>query len=361
MKKIGIITYHNAKNYGAIFQSYALSRYLKDLGRDVEIINYNSQAIEKGYNYKKFSERTSIKNYFAHNITCFLRRKKKRLFNEFLNNMPLSKQYSKSGLNDCNDYDVYITGSDQVFNANVNKNDASFFLDFVSNKTKCSYAASMGSIKQFEESNIDPISYLRSFDYLSVREPDAADYLSNKLERECLTVIDPVWLLSMEQWNRLIVNSKEKSPYILVYNLMDYKYMRDYVKELSKKTGYKVIVVNKYIIGDYMYWGVAKNKSNSSPSEFLSLIKNAEFFVTDSFHGTSLAIILETRFAVALNKNAYNTNSRITNILNLSELASQVIEEGNQPFENSIDFNKAKERMSDFINNSKKYLERIVE
>lgn len=358
MKKIGIITYHNAINYGAVLQAYALSKYLNENCCKAEIINYCSPAIEVQYRLKKPSESFSIKNFFAHNLICLLHIEKKNKFKAFLKELPLSKEYTRETLNTA-EYDMYITGSDQVFNPDCNRSDPSFFLDFVSSH-KYSYAASMGSIEQFKSSRLDTKKLLSRFSSISMRENDAAKYLSEELGRHCYTVVDPVWLLPKENWLN-IADRATMDNYILVYNLMDYSYMRDYAVNLSKKTGLPLIVINRTIIGEALYFGKGINKSNSSPSEFIGLINNASFFVTDSFHGTSFAIILEKEFAVALSQEKISTNSRLHCLLGNAGLTNRLISDHNDPYGNTIDYKDVKSKMTLLINDSKLYLQYICE
>lgn len=357
-KKIGIITYHNAINYGAVLQAYALSHYLNSKNNQVQIVNYLSPAVDIQYRYKTIKESFSMKNFFAHNLTCFLHKKKKKLFKEFLNQMPISKLYTRSDLAMA-EYDLFITGSDQVFNPDCNRNDPSFFLDFTE-KPKYAYAASMGSIEQFRTSKLDTIGLLASFSKISMREADTADYLSKALDKECVSVMDPVWLLNKSEWEA-IASEKNEEKYILVYNLMDFSFMRDYALRLSEKTGLPIYVINRTIIGEYLYWGKAMNKSNCSPQEFLGLIRNSKYFVTDSFHGISFAMIFQKNFVVAKNPGKISTNSRLDCILGQAGLKNRVIAKDVELVLNDIEYKKVERNLLPYIENSKVFLDQICE
>ena len=360
--KIGIITYHNAINYGAVFQSYALSKYIAKLGYDVEIINYMCPAVQAQYNYRSLKDSYSLLNFFNHNITCFLHAQKKKRFSAFLSRLPLSERISNKSFLNGNKYDIVITGSDQVFNPVCNGSDMSFFLDFANNSKKYSYAASMGSVESFKKLKNDPFELLKSFNGISLREDDATQYLSNCLNRRCLTVMDPVWLLSKSEWEDLAGTTRIiNKPYIFVYNLMDFKYMRDFVIHLSKTTRLPVVVANRTAIGEFQYWGKSHNASNSSPDAFLNLLLNSDYFVTDSFHGTSLAVIMEKRVAIALNRGEHTTNSRFSAIIEKMGLEKQIIRDNYDPFDSPIDFNFAKKQIVDDLNNSYNYLKNIIQ
>ena len=359
MKKIGIVTYHRAINYGAVLQSYALQHYIIVANYNVETIDYRCPAIDIQYKFKGPRKSSSLLNFFAHNITCFFRVLKKRRFNRFVDKyLQLSSKYSPNNIKDCTKYDVLISGSDQVFNPTCNDSDPIYLLDFDENAVKYSYAASLGSIIQFNSSKSDTTKLLNKFKCVSLREQSSVDYLSNVLHTKTVLSVDPVWLLTKEEWSS-IFNESKKRPYILVYNLMDYKYMKSFVKSFSKQKHLRVIAINRTIMGDVMYFGCSSIKSNVSPNQFLELIKGSEYFITDSFHGTSFAIIFEKPFGVFLSKKKDNTNSRLFNLLGLTSLQDRVANCEEFNIDNPIDFKVAKANMSSIIAESKNYIQSI--
>lgn len=360
-KKVGIVTYHRAVNYGAILQAYALNRKIKTFDIDVETIDYSCDAVNVQYDYHKLNKCASLKNFVAHNLTCFLRRRKKIRFIEFLKRFSLSETCDRESIRELSrKYEIFITGSDQVFNPLCHKNDPTYFLDFVSAGSKNCYAASLGSISQFESSKIDVIPLLKEFDKISFRETDATEYMESVLDKKCTTVMDPVWLLDKNEWCEIAV-SNEKKQFIFVYNLMDYKYMEKFVSKLSKETGLPVVVVNRTFRGDLLYFGGAKSRSNCSPEEFLGYIRDAQYVVTDSFHGTSLSILFEKQICIALNPATDNTNSRLHTILNLAGLSDYTIDKNRLICKTeSINYDVVNERLMPQINNSVQFPKSIV-
>lgn len=360
-KKVGIVTYHRAVNYGAVLQAYALNRKIKNFDIDVETIDYNCEAVNAQYNYRKLNKCASFKNFVAHNLTCFLRRRKKIRFTEFLKRFSLSETCDRESIHKMSErYEIFITGSDQVFNPVCHRNDPTYFLDFVYGGSKNCYAASLGSIAQFESSKIDVILLLKEFDKLSFREADATEYMESVLDKKCITVMDPVWFLDKNEWSEIAM-SNEKRQFIFVYNLMDYKYMERFVSKLSKETGLPVVVVNRTLRGDLLYFGGAKNRSNCSPEEFLGYIRDAQYVVTDSFHGTSLSILFEKQICIALNPSADNTNSRLHTILNLTGLSDYTIDKDRLICKTeSINYDVVNGRLMPQINDSVQFLKSIV-
>lgn len=364
MEKIGIITYHRSINYGALLQAFALYSRIQSMGYNCQIIDYVSDAVEDDYRCRPRKRCYSWNNYFAHNLYCILHAKKKRKFICFRKAINMTKTADHTGLNTvANEFDSFITGSDQVFNPESNRGDMSFLLNFVRDgKPRNAYSASIGSIASFEKLYDKNISELRKFNNISMREKDAAEYLSEKLHKVCLYTVDPVWLLGKEEWMKF-VSDRENKDYILVYNLLDQKIMRSYVQELSQKTGLKVIVINGTMIGELTYLRMGRNASNSGPDEFLSLICNAKCIVTDSFHGTSFSIIFEKPFISFPNlKKTTNTNSRLSSLLHECGLENRLYADDRKiDMFDDIDYTEVRERMKPNIQRSFDYLKKICE
>jgi len=361
MKEIGIITYHSADNYGAVLQAYALSKYLASAGADCKIINYRCPAVDLQYQFRSRKKCFSWKNFFAHNLTCIFRLKKRNEFKKFRKILPLTDECTRESIAEITSgYDAFISGSDQVFNPVCNKSDPTYFLDFVRSGKKYAFSGSMGSMNQFESSKIDTIKLLSSFDGISMRESAAAKYLSEKLGKKCISTMDPVWLLNKEEWENVTVTSKKK-PYILVYNLLDLKHMRDFAIKLSKKTGFPIVAISRTIMGDAAYMFSSKIASACSPNEFLGYIHDAQYVITDSFHGTSFSILFEKKVFVALDKKTNNTNGRLETILEKAGLLDRVINERTiNDCEYKIDYEKVKSKLEPEIEFSKEYLNTLL-
>lgn len=155
MKKVGILTFQQAVNYGAVLQMYALQKIVSELGYDVEIINYDSPKIAEGYNPFHYQNIWKPKAFLSDVLNCFSRIERNQKFNAFIQeNMKLSSLISKDKLVEIADYyDYYIVGSDQVWNPDITGDDSTYFFDFViRNEKKLSYAASFG-VSQWPKDN----------------------------------------------------------------------------------------------------------------------------------------------------------------------------------------------------------------
>lgn len=209
------------------------------------------------------------------------------------------------------DADIYISGSDQVWQP-FSMNPL-FFLDFIREKKKVSYAASMGSTKLTEESSRLFKAYLREFSAVSVREQDCADVLRPLTEKEIRVHIDPTFLIPKEEWRRLETEYPVSGKYILLYTIYWNSEMKTRMKELSRKTGLPVYAIKPGLTRAYC------NKAfyDVGPGEFLWLIDHAEYVVTTSFHGAAFSTIFKKRFSAIANPSA---PSRISHLLRTLEI-----------------------------------------
>ena len=326
--KIGILTYHNAVNYGAVLQAFALLNKLNSIdGVNASIIDYKSIAVEQQYRLLSRESAGSLKNFLLSNITWLLRRGKRKKFNIFL--------HSKDGLAiesnrmDFKIYDIVIVGSDQVWNPNCTMGDITYLLPYNKHNTKkISYAASIGDPKNIEgyqkDYNIDYLKYLLDFNRISVREEDSKTFLI-KNGVECTSVIDPVLLFGAERWMSYIRLFNEQ--YILVYNLGNFKTLKCFLEMFNKEKKLRVLVINKDIKGDIMYYQY-KNISSVHPLSFVELIANASYVITDSFHATAFSIMFHKEF-FTVSSDSQNANTRIINLLSRYGLIERHINRNN--------------------------------
>ena len=367
MKNIGIITFHSAHNYGAMLQAYALQSKLNR----AEIINYRNIDIDNGYKVIKRYKGKNIKRYiktgFANII--FYRKNKKRFkkFNEFFNNkLKLSREYKSEEELKANPpkYDIYITGSDQVWNSDIaNGLRDSYTLNFGNKETKrISYAASIGNSNIPKELENEYKQKISRIDYISVREESGKTALKNiGVEKDIKVVLDPTLLLTKEEWNKEIASNmpNENEKYILAYVVEPNEEYRKIVNYLSEKTGFKVIHFEKR---NKLYKNVLRNAYTDGPFEFVNLIKNAEYVVATSFHATVFSIIYNKKFFIIPH---LKTGTRVTNLLDKLEIKDRVyhnlkdFEKINYDFE--TDYRKVEELLNIEREKSIKFLKEAIE
>jgi hypothetical protein len=221
----------------------------------------------------------------------------------------MTKPVSRAELNNIeNNFDLFVVGSDCVWNDDITDMDSTYLLDFVrDNKKKGSYAASFG----FHEVDEKLVSYykplLSEFSYINCREESGVNNVEKICNKSANLVLDPTILLSKADWSKIVIPHKAEKKYIFVYQLSPSKLLEDTVYELQKKTGYDVITI------PFPLGGMYKTKIDlvAGPQEWIGYIRNAEYIVTDSFHGTVFSIIFEKQFFSCVNENG----TRIINIL----------------------------------------------
>lgn len=331
-KSIGIITMHRPISFGSSLQAYALQRKIQDLGCDCEIIDY--QYPNKLHKTKRnlFKVALVIVAHYVMNLfmgmPCLFER---RRFNSFRKNyLILSKYYKDSDalVDNPPKYNIYCTGSDQVWNTNFTKRDTSFILSFVKDKKKISYASSFAVDYVVDECIPDFKYYLSQYDAISVREKSGIGLVENLTGKRASLVCDPTLLLTKEEWFPLAEQSriKIKKPYILVfiltYSYNPYPEVNHIIDAVQQKLGLHTVVLsgNKY---DYLRKNTTVIK-NAGPLEFLYLFKNASFIITSSFHGVAFSANFEKPFMAVVNKNG--KDSRLMSFIERVGLEERAIE-----------------------------------
>lgn len=304
--KIGIMTFHWATNYGAILQSYALQTYLEKQGHTVEIIDYRpTQNI--------FLQRlTWIKNGEWGN---FDKERNLELFRK--RNLTISKKRygSNKDLRNMKDvYDLILCGSDQIWNlsfiqyAETGKHTYSYYLDFVSEKTKkASYAASFGCDRIPLEYQQEIASLLSSFFGISVREISGKRILK-ELNFESQVVIDPTLLLEAQHYLELCGELKGKQG-LFIYKLHNNQKLFN--------------VVENYLIAKMPYTYASKNTTIKT---WLQSIQGSSLVLTNSFHGVVFSVLFQTPFISVLVEGS-DMNDRITTLLSSLGLQERIIAE----------------------------------
>lgn len=305
--KVGIITIHNSPNYGACLQSFALWKYIDGQGVGCEMIDLYRPYQKEYIPSRRFRlmRESKLKRWLPRFVIHFMKNlldvKELRYFSDsakvkfdaFNALIKQSEAYRKIDKLYKNPplYDLYITGSDQVWNPAQPYCMEPYFLTFVpKGKMKISYAASIGLSDLRENEKEKFRAWLSSYSAVSVREKQAKALLESCSGLKVEQVLDPTFLLDVEYWKELAEYPKVNEPYILLFTL-DYSWqMVEYCKRLAKESGAKLIVLNQVQpdCKDESYIPV----TDAGPKEFLGYIAKAEMVVTNSFHGTVFSIIL---------------------------------------------------------------------
>jgi len=367
--KIKTITCHNVYNYGASLQAYALVRHLKDLGHTVEIIDYNPSYLSNRYNLwsvsPKWSRSIVLKlMYWLLKVPARLIRDtpRRRAFNHFTkDHLPLTSRTYRTNeelKSDIPQADLFIAGSDQIWNSTYpNGRDPTFYLDFASaTSIKASYAASFGTDRLEVELQKSIKAWLTAFDCISVREATGLAILDT-IGMSGVQVMDPAFLLTADEWRGLATDKSIRGKYILVYDFENNPAIADFATDLSTRTGLPIVT----LIDNPCYACKHRYISNASPWDFLGLIRNGEFIISNSFHGTVFSIIFNKEFFTFGRMNQ-NVNSRMTDLLSVLGITDRLITNATHAGEiRAIDYPAVNAVLTDRIAHSRAYLRHICE
>ena len=360
--RIGITTFQRAHNFGAQMQMYALYNFLRSHGHDVWILDYHCVPVEDPYVSKPFFK--DIRRYLSRNIISGIKvllsdirssmegyqdLKISRFVNFTNKNFQLTNRFDNN--HDLpSDFDVLITGSDQLWNYQITKGRREvYFLDDSSDSKehpmRIAYAVSVE--KNSFQYLIDDKDYLKNilgkFSWVSVREKALAGLLYNQLGIYADTVIDPSLFLSKEDCMKIAIKPKETN-FLCVYRVNHTSFLTKLAKSIAKEKGFSVVYVNAAT--------VASDKSDSyGPREILGFICYADAVLTSSFHGTAFSIINKKDFYSAYD----GESSRVQNLLNTLGMDDRFLSSFNDysAFEKVI-YND--EKLYSYINHSKELL-----
>lgn len=360
--KVGIITFHRAINFGAALQVLALQKTIENIGACVEVIDYRCEYIEKDYRNIRINKNNILKDIVNNVISYSIRKNKKNKFYDFNKKyLKLSNEiyYTKKDLEKANsEYDIFITGSDQVWDNKCAKFDSTYFLDFVDNKLKKnSYAASFAFAEIPNDLKDEYKRRLKDFNSISVREESGKKIFEELLMKDISVSLDPTLLLNKEEWDLFIPKKYNTEKYILIYTVNPPKNLYTYAKAISKKTGYKIINISD----SFKKRGNTTYARGIDPGEFLALFKNAEIILTNSFHGTVFSIIFEKKFNVELTFSNNKINHRSENLLKLLSLENRIFENVDEKdWEKEISYCNVKKILNCKRNESIEYLKKLL-
>ena len=338
MKKIAILTWLHNGNFGSVLQAVALQRYLTEQGFDVTDLDYNASLKTKLFNWAKCKNSPKL---FWGKFEEVKRKKsykdpqkfeeRERLFDEFeerwLKRSALCRSI-RDIKRESEQYNIFICGSDQIWSpALLNP---VFYLDFVpENKYKIAYAPSFGVISATLEKKKKIAGFIKKFDAVSVRETQGQEFIREITGEIVPIAMDPTLLIDEKIWSEYSTFPKVKESYILCYLLTPNKTYIEFVSKFAKKKGMKVVIIP-----------TAKGPFDTNfeelidlgPAQWLGLIQNAEYVLTDSFHGCIFSIIFHKEFILFKrfkDSNKVSENSRIYTLAEMLNVEDRIVDETN--------------------------------
>lgn len=342
--KIGILTFHCAHNFGAVLQCYALQKTLKSMGHEVFIIDYRPDYLinpYKVFSFQRIKSKNPIKivgKLIIELLSIKARVRKDKGFKKFINS--LFQLYPISQLSDQSDFDLFVFGSDQIWNPKFNNNKLDpIFLGsspIFSHTPKIAYAASMGR-KELVDKNMESefIQGIKTFKAISVREKSLQEYIEKLTGTKSTTVIDPTLLLPSIKYENLIGERLIKENYIFIYQVGKSEELTNNISYLKRKFQKKIINISP---SGRIHLHQGK-ELKYTPYDFLNLIKYADFILTTSFHGTVFSCIFQKDFyTFNVNENVDDRSKNLLKSLSLEERMINKVSKVNQS--NHIDYNQ---------------------
>lgn len=336
--QIKTITCHRVYNYGASLQAYALQHYLEEKGHHVEIIDFWPYAFHGRYNFfyvnsrfRYFSllQRFPVLKFFyglRFNRRMFKTYGRKGSFDkfekQFLHLTDMSYSTSDALKKEPPFADVYIAGSDQIWNTDMpNGHESAFYLDF-GDKTihRIAYAASFGIPSVPDEYKNIISNRIHKLDFVSVREASGLNILKNMGIENAVQVLDPVFLLSADEWRKCVLYDSKHyhfidDKYILIYDFIGDSRIKQLAINAAQNLKCKLVSLNDFRTYHYVDYNI----NNAGPCEFLNLIEHACLVITNSFHATAFSVIFNKEF-YTFSLSTQNSSSRMEDFCHLLNL-----------------------------------------
>ena len=346
MMKLSVITIHYIYNYGSALQSYALCKFLGNYQYDVELIDYRPNY-ERGIIRKL--KTLMVKIIFMPQYVLRAKR-----YSEFLrNNVKMSEKryvFLSQLREDPPAADIYISGSDQLWNNYFPcGRDEAYKLCFVRSGIKMSYATSLGRNDFTKADLVELAERIKSYQFISVREKSGQAQLRSVGLEGVEHVCDPVLLLEKEDYTTLAVAPKYEK-YLLLYTVHRDSEIFAVANHIAKEKGLKTV-----LIGDLGILGKCDAIFKSAgPSDFIGLIMNAGYIVTNSFHCLAFSLMFNKNFKVVM---PHVNASRVENILQVAGLEQQMITSKEDPVDlEPIDYTMVNKQLSLYVKHSRDIL-----
>lgn len=378
--KIAILTQPLHNNYGGNLQNFALQKVLTDMGHEPVTIDRHRSIklrtkLKLGYfkrlvfHYLKGTPKPKVKDYFSGSKDTHDRMHVLKFIEAYINKTP--RLYSDKAVHEAfeqNKFDAVIIGSDQCWRPIYSPNISTYFLDFLESDQsirKIAYAASFGTSEwEFDEhQTLIAQRLIKQFDAVSVREKQAVELVKDRLNAEANFVLDPTLLLDKEDY--LTVINAHQPP--LPSKQGVYTYVLD-------TGGWKGQVINQ--VAKSLNTEVFNNQPKATienPSDnpddyvipsiegWIKGFADADFVVTDSFHGTVFSILFNKPFVSLLN--AERGASRFYSILSEFGLKERLVTkydeaEINKLLNQEINYQQVNVKLGQLRQNSKGLLEK---
>lgn len=363
--KVEIVTLHRITNFGSMLQTLATQYAVEKLGYEAEVLDF----VPEGMTFRRACFPKNAAPFSRKLIKCFplfvVNTVQFHILDRFLHryiHLSASRYGSFSAiLRNVPEADIYMTGSDQVWNTqnnNPREDYLAYFLAFVpEEKKRISYAGSFGKNTFTEDERQTIKTYLKKYAAVSVREDEALDILEDNGIAGGMQVVDPTLLLSPSEWDTFLDVKPPRPGYIFVYNLNRNPLLKSLAHEISKEKNLRIVNFADSL--DFVRG--ADNRLFNTAVDFLNHIKYADIVLTDSFHGTAFSLNYSKQFVCVP---APRYNSRIESILRMVGLSSRLIcdsESGLSAANDAIPYTEVSEKIDAMRDSSVLFLRRVLQ
>ena len=345
--KTGILTFYGADSYGAVLQAYALQQTLLKLGTDCEFVDIRmpkrtaapQQSVPASPAMAVFAKRLQTEG-----------QKRAALFARFrTEHLRISRPYEPSE-HIADDFDLFVAGSDQIWNLQIPDADSRYFLPFARPEQRCSYAASFGGDGIPEQAKDWIAAQLSGFRAVSVRENSGIQVVKALTGRDAAVCLDPTLLLNKDEWD-LLAAQEDPQPCVTLFLLKYDETLVSLARAEAEQEGLPL----RIITASFMPKLGTEPWVGTGVPQWLSAIRNARCVFTNSFHGMVFSMLFERPFRVArLGGELAGRNGRIEELLQELELSS-ALEQVVRP-----DYGAVRSRMEAKKAASLAYLEELV-
>lgn len=346
MKKFGIISYNkygNFTNYGSALQTWALYTSINNINKDkwkAILIDYCPDCLLDKHPLKPLAnmwdEDEESKKMCELSFPAIETNYYK--FEEFYNNkfVKTKIKYTSDNFNEIvtnEQIDGFVCGSDTIFCIDEFGFDDGFYSNYpiMKEKYSVSYAASFGD-SHFTDNSLQKLnSLLKNFNYITLREYSMLNYVNDNTLVPVKKVLDPTLLLTSNDYECIISSEKRNKNYLLLYSRRYDENMNKFAEKYSKKNNWEIIEISLRAVNAEKH----EMCYEAGVEEFLSLVKHAEFVVTNSYHGMIFSIQFNVPFYIFSREQC---NTKIHELLDRFDLKERLIQDINKISDNEIDF-----------------------
>ena len=365
-KKLGIISYNiygNFTNYGSALQSWALSKAIEKCGSTSVLVDYCPtihldknilNPLEKMWDQDEESIRNTTLTLPAIEENYY---KFEEFFTNRFNRTTTKYNYQNFEEITQEELDGFICGSDTIFCIDESKGfDDGYFANYpIMKNHSVSYAASFGDTKISEDEFIELNKNLKNFKALGLRENRMVSYVSDHTDVPVQKTIDPTLLLNPDEYAEITSDRMIEEKYLLLYTRRYNAKMQRYAEEMARKNGWKIVEISLRATnaekGHIMMY-------KAGVEEFLSLVKNAEYVVTNSFHGLMFSVQFKKQFAIFSRETG---DSKIAEALELFGLKDHLLTDYQDNILNVDDYDTVHARIAEARESSMEFLKKELE